>query len=56
MKVIDPDFERRVRDSFARQGAMHHLGAVMTTVEPGRVVYADATPAPEMNCLTPFST
>lgn len=32
----DPDFERRVRDSFAKQGAMRHLGAEMTEVRPGR--------------------
>lgn len=38
MKPVDPDFVSRVRDSFARQGAMHHLGAVMTVVEPGRVM------------------
>jgi uncharacterized protein (TIGR00369 family) len=33
----DPDFEARTRASFARQGAMGLLGAVMTRVEPGRV-------------------
>ena len=35
--VEDPDFARRVRDSFDRQGAMAHLGAVLTRVEPGLV-------------------
>lgn len=33
----DPDFEQRTRASFARQGAMAHLGAVLGRVEPGCV-------------------
>ncbi len=33
----DADFERRVRDSFLRQGAMRLLGARLGIVEPGRV-------------------
>jgi uncharacterized protein (TIGR00369 family) len=33
----DPGFEQRTRESFARQGAMAHLGAVLRRVEPGRV-------------------
>ena len=33
----DPDFEQRTRASFARQGAMAHLGAVLGRVQPGRV-------------------
>jgi uncharacterized protein (TIGR00369 family) len=33
----DPNFARRVADSFARQGAMAHLGAVLEAVGPGRV-------------------
>ena len=33
----DPDFESRVRESFARQRLMHTLGAVLTLVEPGAV-------------------
>lgn len=33
----DTDFERRTRDSFARQGIMGHLGALLERVEPGRV-------------------
>jgi uncharacterized protein (TIGR00369 family) len=33
----DPDFEQRTRASFARQGAMAHLGAMLGRVEPGRV-------------------
>ena len=33
----DPEFERRTRESFARQGAMAHLGAELLRVEPGRV-------------------
>lgn len=31
------DFARRVRDSFARQGAMHTLGAELSLLEPGAV-------------------
>ena len=31
----DPDFEQRVRASFARQGAMRTLGATLESVEPG---------------------
>ncbi len=31
------DFEQRVRDSFAKQGAMHHVGVRMDSVQPGRV-------------------
>ncbi|MGZ5106655.1 MAG: PaaI family thioesterase [Usitatibacter sp.] len=33
----DPQFEQRTRASFAKQGAMAHLGAVLEKVEPGRV-------------------
>lgn len=33
----DPDYERRTRESFARQGAMAYLGAILGQVEPGRV-------------------
>jgi len=36
----DPQFEPRTRASFARQGAMAHLGAVLESVEPGRVTIA----------------
>ena len=31
----DPDFERRVRSSFARQGIMNHIGAEIIEVGPG---------------------
>lgn len=34
-QAVDPDFEARVRDSFARQAAMRLIGASMTRVEPG---------------------
>jgi uncharacterized protein (TIGR00369 family) len=34
-QAADPDFEARVRASFARQGAMKLIGAVLTRVEPG---------------------
>jgi len=33
----DPDFERRTRESFARQGAMVLIGAKLERVEPGVV-------------------
>lgn len=33
----DPDFERRTRESFSKQGIMAHLGATLARVEPGRV-------------------
>lgn len=36
----DPGFEARVRDSFARQGAMRTLGAQLASVAPGRVEIA----------------
>lgn len=36
----DPQFEPRTRASFARQGAMAHLGAALESVEPGRVAIA----------------
>lgn len=32
---IDPEWQRRVRDSFQRQGLMQHLGAELTAVRPG---------------------
>lgn len=34
----NPDFEARVRTSFANQAAMSLIGARLTTVEPGRCV------------------
>jgi uncharacterized protein (TIGR00369 family) len=34
---VDPDFERRTRASFARQGIMAHLGASLDEVRPGCV-------------------
>ena len=33
----DPDFAARVRDSFARQGAMGTIGARLARLEPGQV-------------------
>jgi uncharacterized protein (TIGR00369 family) len=36
----NPDFERRTRESFARQGIMRLLGATLERVEPGRVEIA----------------
>src|SRR4051812_20271591 len=38
MHALDPDFARRVSDSYARQPAMATLGATLETVEAGRVV------------------
>jgi len=35
--VSDPNFEGRIRDSFARQGLMKLMGARLTLVEPGCV-------------------
>jgi uncharacterized protein (TIGR00369 family) len=35
---LNPDFEARVRASFARQAAMTLIGARVVTVEPGRCV------------------
>lgn len=32
----DPHFERRVRDSFTRQGIMSHIGAEMITISAGQ--------------------
>jgi uncharacterized protein (TIGR00369 family) len=37
LQVLDPAWESRVRESFARQGLMRHLGARLARVEPGRV-------------------
>lgn len=36
----DPGFEARTRESFARQGAMAHLGAALGSVQPGVVEIA----------------
>ena len=38
MQARNPDFARRVRESFALQGAMGTLGATLVEIEPGRVV------------------
>jgi uncharacterized protein (TIGR00369 family) len=34
-RPLNPDFAARVRDSFARQPLMAHLGATLAAVEPG---------------------
>lgn len=34
----DPGFAERIRGSFARQGAMHTIGASLAEIAPGRVV------------------
>ena len=43
----DPTYAERVRDSFARQGAMTLLGATIVAVEPGYCAIA-LTPRPEV--------
>jgi uncharacterized protein (TIGR00369 family) len=40
LEPADPAFESRVRDSFARQGLMRTLGAVLSRVAPGEVEVA----------------
>lgn len=37
MQPADADYAQRVRDSFARQGAMAYIGAVLERVAPGTV-------------------
>jgi uncharacterized protein (TIGR00369 family) len=44
---LDPDYERRVRDSFGRQAFMATLGARLVAVEPGRVVI-EVLPRPDL--------
>jgi len=39
-KPADDNWEQRVRASFARQGAMHYIGATIQTLEPGRCAIA----------------
>ena len=34
-KPLNPDFAARVRDSFARQPMMAHIGATLAAIEPG---------------------
>ena len=36
----DPGFAERIRASFAKQGAMHTIGATLAEIAPGRVVIA----------------
>ncbi|HET9579057.1 MAG TPA: PaaI family thioesterase [Usitatibacter sp.] len=40
LQPLDPHYEARTRDSFARQGAMAHLGAILEVVRPGHVEIA----------------
>src|SRR5216683_5784238 len=35
VEIQDPEYQRRVRDSFARQGLMRHLGAELVSLQPG---------------------
>ena len=45
-QAVDPDFGKRVRESFGRQGLMHTLGAELTEIRPGfceiRLPYREA--------------
>lgn len=41
----DPDFEARIRASFARQPMMETLGASMTDVRPGEVTVTSTIPS-----------
>jgi uncharacterized protein (TIGR00369 family) len=45
---VDPDFATRVRESFARQGAMRTLGAVLGEVRPGYCAI-ELAPRPEIS-------
>ncbi len=36
-EAVDPNFERRTRESFAKQGIMGHIGAMLDVVRPGHV-------------------
>ncbi|MDR3418920.1 MAG: PaaI family thioesterase [Nevskia sp.] len=48
MQAVDPDYDKRVRESFARQGAMAHIGAALRRVEPG-LVEIDLPYRPELS-------
>ena len=37
-ELRDADYQRRVRESFARQGLMKHLGAELVSLDPGGAV------------------
>ena len=37
-ELRDVEYQRRVRESFARQGLMQHLGAELVSLEPGGAV------------------
>lgn len=37
LKVLNPNFEQKIRDSIVYQGALHALGAEVSKVEPGFV-------------------
>jgi uncharacterized protein (TIGR00369 family) len=36
-QALDPNFEQRTRESFAKQGIMDHIGATLDVVRPGHV-------------------
>ena len=44
----NPDYAKRVRESFARQGAMRTIGATLVDVEPGRCAI-ELVPRPELS-------
>jgi uncharacterized protein (TIGR00369 family) len=47
MNPLDPNYDRRVRDSFARQPFMAHLGARITGLTPGECA-VETDHAPEL--------
>jgi uncharacterized protein (TIGR00369 family) len=40
LRVVDPDYVSRIRDSFDRQGFMRHLGARIDHLGPGKCTIA----------------
>jgi uncharacterized protein (TIGR00369 family) len=40
LRVVDPDYVARIRDSFSRQGFMRHLGARIDHLGPGTCTLA----------------
>jgi acyl-coenzyme A thioesterase PaaI-like protein len=36
-KPIDPNYKERIRESFAKQSFMNHLGATISHIAPGEV-------------------
>jgi hypothetical protein len=36
MEPVDPEYQNRVRENFARQGAIELIGATLADLQPGR--------------------